>query len=147
MNWIKEKFQSAGIHKKDVPSAILLFKGLGYTTWFGLLFTCYRFKPVQRFFKLPVPNRWLTHIKTKHQVKYDSWHSWVMTKSEKLANWRFFKPIPTTLGLKSKRFVIALAQTTILYKLMLPVLLPLQVGGVVYFYRHRAKPYKELPKN
>jgi hypothetical protein len=136
MEWLYNKFHKLGIEKKNIPSAIVEFKILGYLTWLGMFVGCYKFRPVQNFFKLSGPRSFLDGVKMRHGQRYDIWHKWVLSKSDKLANWPYFKPIPTSLGMKPKRVVYALAETTLLYKLMLPILFPTYMVVISLHYKN-----------
>ena len=125
LEYIKNYLESKNIRKRDIPSALLFMKATGYAIWFGMLVGCYKFQPLKRFFKMPMPKRCLDNFKKRHHVRYTKWQNFIQTKSEALANWKYFKPIPETFGANSKKMVTALTETIILYKLCLPITLPL----------------------
>ena len=135
MERIKSYFESHGVRKRDIPSALVLFKGMGYGVYFGMLIACYRFQPVQRFFKLSGPKYILDSVKKNHKTRYDKWHGFIMKKSEQFAEWKYFKPIPKAIGVKSKKLVRAFAETFVLYKVTLPITLPLQFLVTVSIFK------------
>ena len=119
-------FEKYGIGKKDVPKALITFKTISYLSWFGTLALCYKYKPIKSFFKLPYPRMYLNRVITRYPTTYNKCQSFVMDKSKKLGENRFFKKIPESMGLKGKRFSYALAENIVLYKIALPILLPIQ---------------------
>ncbi len=133
----REHLQKYGIKPLDVPKAILVFKGISYVTWFSTMALCYRYKPLQKLAKRPFGQHVVNGIKTKYPDGYAKTHAFILRKAQQLANWRFFKPIPEHLGLKTKRFTFAIAENTVLYKLALPVLLPAQFWLTIHAVRSK----------
>ena len=122
---IKEYFEKKGISKKDIPLGILYFKTISYTTWFGTLGLCYKYRPLRKLLETKYIKCKYEKIKMSYPNFYNKCENFINEKSKKISEWKYFKPIPETLGLKSIRTVEALSENFILYKLLLPIILPL----------------------
>ncbi len=140
-----------GIEKNDIPKAIIYFKVTGYLSWFGTLAICYKYKPIRLFFRLSYPKHILNKIKNAYPQRYDKYENFIFSKSKKIAENRYFKKIPVTLGLKAKRFSYSLAENLLFYKCMLPIILPLQFYSAMLLFSHRNEsildnPIDEVPR-
>lgn|ERR1712100_45621 len=132
MGKVRDYFESKGIEPSHVPYALLVFKVSTYLNWTGTLFLCYRFRPVRSFFtKWSGPRRVHEYIRTRYKTRYDRWNDYINDKAHKLAEWKYFRPIPRVLGVDPKRFTLALAENVILYKASLPITIPLQIWLIV----------------
>lgn len=127
----KELLEKKGISKKDIPLAIVYFKATSYATWFGTLALCYKYRPLRRLIKSPFFEGKFKNLKLRYPKFYNNCENFITSKSKKLAEWKYFKPIPESLGLKSLHVVEALSENFILYKLLLPLILPLQFWFVL----------------
>jgi len=120
-------FEKHRITKNDLPRAFAYFKGLTYVSWLGLWGLCYRFRP----FKTLQANPFFANIFDKLKIKFTNAHNkyttFYNTKIEQLSKNKYFKAIPSTLGLHSKRFAISFVESLISYKLTLPITLPTNI--------------------
>jgi hypothetical protein len=136
---LKKFFKNQGITKKNIPKAILTLKGLGYLTWLGTLGLCYRFQPLQRLVK----SGWSKRIYQRGIQRYPNAHAktkvWILKKTDQLANWKYFRWVPKTMGLKKKKFSKAIAENFVFYKLAVPITLPIQLYATVNFVRSKSK--------
>jgi hypothetical protein len=139
---IHDTFERYGVSKGDVVTAALSLKGLTWVTYFGTLALCYRYKPLKRIASVPSVKVRLDGIQQNYPL-YGKIKNFILEKSQKLAKSRFFEPIPRTLGLKSKRFAVALAENIVVTKLLLPVTLPLQFWLVVQYFKRRKSKHNQ----
>lgn len=137
MGGLNEYLERQGIKKKQIPTALLALKGLNYVTWFGTLAMCYRFQPVRRFFTLSGPKRFHESIQKRFSSQYEWCHKTIQKKSDQLANWKYFKPIPESIGLKSKHMSTAIVENFVFYKAMFPILFPLQFWLIIKALSHK----------
>lgn len=134
MGKLSEYLEHHGIAKRDIPGAFLLMKGMGYGMFIGTWGLCYRFKPLRKFAKTSTGTWIRSGIKSRFPNQYD-WTKQSITKSSQgLTESRFFKPIPRVLGLKAKETSISLAENILFYKLLFPLILPLQFFTAVHIY-------------
>lgn len=129
-------FEKYGVSNKDVAVAALSLKGLSWATYFATLGLCYKYKPLKRMSKNPFMKSKLEYVEQNYPI-YGRIKNFVIDKSQKMAKSKYFEPIPRRLGLKSKRFAVALTETIVVYKLMMPVLLPLQFWIVIQYFKRR----------
>lgn len=134
---LKRFFRSKGIEKKSIPKAILTLKGVGYLTWLGTLGICYRYQPLQKLVK----SGWSKRVYQNMIKRYPNAHSrtkeWILKKTDQLANWKYFRWIPRTMGLKKKKFSKAIAENFVFYKLTLPITLPIQLYGTIEIVKRK----------
>ena len=136
MSRITGYLEKYGVPCTSVVKALICFKALSYGTWFTLIGISYRYKPLQKLVKnYHYPKILFQKIKTKYPNAYTKTKTFILEKSEKLSESRFFKPIPRTLCLESKRFTIALAEGSALCKILLPITLPSQIWFTIWLYK------------
>jgi hypothetical protein len=134
---LKQFFQSRGITKKQIPTALITLKGLGYFTWLGTLGFCYRYQPLQRMIRSGRSKRIYQSLIQRYPSAHEKTKTWILKKTEQLANWKYFKWVPQTMGLKKKKFSKAIAENFVFYKLTIPLTLPLQLYATVELLKSR----------
>lgn len=133
---VKSYFERKGIKSSRIGAALLIFKVSTYGHWAGTLYLCYRFRPVKSFFtKWSGPRRIHDYMRNRYRTKYDRAQNYINEKAHKLAEWKYFRPIPRSLGVEPQRFTIALAENIILYKATLPIVVPLQIWLILLALR------------
>lgn len=132
----KDYLEKKGLSKNDIPAGIIYFKITSYATWFCTLALCYKYRPLKNLFKINYFKQKLNYVKSKYPKVCDNYNNLIINKSKKLAEWKYFKPIPESLGLKSLHVVEALSENFVLYKLLLPVLLPIQFWIILKLLKH-----------
>ena len=131
-------FEKYGVSKKDVAVAVIAFKGLSWVTYFGTLALCYRYKLLKRISNIPFIKTKLDYVQLNYPI-YNKTKNFIIEKSQKMAKSRYFEPIPRSLGLKSRRFAVALTENVVFSKLLLPVTLPAQFWLVTQYFKRRNK--------
>ena len=75
-----------------------------------------RFQPLRRMAKMRTPMAIRAALQTRYPDAFLRLENSIMHSSERLAEWRFFRPLPKVLGLDSKQTVLSVAETFLLYK-------------------------------
>ena len=122
---VSNVFQEKGISKNDVGKAILYFKGMSWITYGIGLTLCYKHKPLRRLAKTERFSSMLTKWDTSSPF-YKKTKTFILEKADKLSKTSIFSKFSNYFGLKSKRFTLAIAENTFLYKITLPITLPVQ---------------------
>ena len=135
---LKRFFRNQGITKKDIPKALITLKGLGYLTWLGTLGVCYRYQPLQRAIRSGWSKRAYQGVIKRYPNAHAKTKGWILKKTDQLANWKYFRWMPRTMGLKKKKFSKAIAENFVFYKLTVPVTLPLQLYGTVQLIKSKS---------
>jgi len=137
MGFIHEYFQKHGVDEKDVPSALLLYKGLGLGITIGTYALCYRYRPLHygvQHYPLRNINNW---AKTTYPQRYNQIETFVKTKTDTIANWKYFKPIPSFFGLDTKRASVAIGETLLVDKLTDPITVPFAFIATVSYMKNK----------
>eukprot|EP01083_Nonionella_stella_P039420 107200_1 len=136
MGRVANFFEKYGVHKRDIPQALLMFKGLNYVTWSVLVAGCYRFRPSRYLARTRMVQGW-----RKRYPRFRGWQDYArdlsLRTSKQLAQYSTVRAIPRGLGLKPQYFVYALAEATIMYKLTLPITLPIQFQLLMLYFSKR----------
>lgn len=135
MGKIGDYFQKYGISKTDAAKALIYFKTLSFLSGLGTLFICYRYRPLITLAKQPWPKKMLDNLKNRYPTQFDRSKRFIIEKSEKIAEFKYFKPIPTMLGANGKRMTLAIAENFVFYKTLIPILMPLQFWLVIHKFR------------
>ena len=136
MERLRKYMQTNGIKKVDIPIAVIYFKTLSYMTWFGTLALCYRYRPIMLFTSTNIGKIFKNKLITKYPNGYKKTYNFIMTKSEKLAEWKYFKWIPTSMNLDPTRFSRAIGSNLLVGKLLLPITFPTQIHLVIKYLKH-----------
>src|SRR5579871_6101840 len=112
---IKKYLEKHGLDTRDAVKAMLCLKGLTYVTWCATLATCYRFQPLRRLARTSTAQRAIHHVQQRFPGAVERSQRFVDKSAHKLAEWKYFKPIPRALGLKAQHFSLALAENFVLY--------------------------------
>lgn len=140
---MNDRFSKYGLTKKDVAIILGKTKLIGYGVWLGMLPVCYRYRPLRRFFKRPWPKIALQKVQTTWPNVYQKGQQFIANGADKLSKWKYFKPIPKQLGLKSKKFTLAIAENIVLFKLTIPVQVGIVAGHHIYTHREDRKDRKD----
>eukprot|EP01012_Entosiphon_sulcatum_P036256 TRINITY_DN4616_c0_g1_i1.p2 TRINITY_DN4616_c0_g1~~TRINITY_DN4616_c0_g1_i1.p2 ORF type:complete len:173 (+),score=35.45 TRINITY_DN4616_c0_g1_i1:209-727(+) len=140
---LSDYFAKRGLETRDIPRALIYFKGLNYGLWIGGIAVCYRFQPLRSIFRRPGPKRFKEWLQFKYPKVFARGEAYVVSKSYQLAQSRFFKPLPDSLGLNAREFALALAENIVLYKATMPVHLPMQFWFIMYCIASRKASFQE----
>jgi hypothetical protein len=136
MGRFSDYFERNGLQKSQITMAVLGFKFSSYAIWTGSLVLCYHFRPVRTIFtKVSGPRRFHEFIKRRYPARYEKTSNYVYSSAERLANWKYFRPIPDFLGVNPRRFTLALAENMVLYKTTLPITIPIQIWIIILALR------------
>lgn len=128
MTKISDFFQKYGITKKDIPKSLIYFKTLSLLSYLSCIMICYKYRPLIRIFK---GSNFLEQIKLRYPIGYHKYYNFVINKSTKLSESKYFKPIPSALRLNSNKLTTAIAENIIFSKLLLPITVPVQFWIIV----------------
>lgn len=137
MGFIHDYFKKHGVDEKDVPSALLFYKGLGFGITAATYGLCYRYRPLHygiQHYPLKNINIWL---KTTYPQRYQQMETFVKTKTTTISKWRYFKPIPPFFGLDTKRATVAIGETLVVNKLTDPITIPLTFIMTVNYMKNK----------
>ena len=137
----KEKIRSVctyyGIQEKDIPKVLIYTKVLTYIPFTMGLFLCYRYRPASLFLKSQTGSRWIQNIRAKYPEKYKKTDLFIKDKIKKVSESKIAMFIPKTIGLKTSRFTKSFVETIILYKLSLPITLPICFFGSLALVKNK----------
>lgn len=114
-------FDKIGIRPKDMAKALIYFKTMSYISYFTLFGLSYRYQFLSKFLKTETGLVLIKNIKLNFPKLVEKTEHYSQKMSSYIATNKYLKQIPITLGLKTKRFGEALVETTIIYKLSLPL--------------------------
>lgn len=114
-------FKKNGICAKDVPLAILYFKTISYTSYIVILGLSYKYRFARKLLETNIGMKIKSNIKTTFPNAIKKIESSAVKMSEYLSANQYFQKIPKVLGLRVKRFSKAIVETTIIYKMSLPL--------------------------
>lgn len=135
---VKTYFKERGIESKDIPRGIIYFKGLSWLTWSGTFVLCYRVQPLRKFAQTAMAKNGLQRLEQTFPNAYRKCEQGILNTTQKLSQSKFFKPIPHMFRLSSRQFASALCENLVLYKLLLPIFIPLQLYTTVQLLHHHA---------
>jgi len=151
MQKVKSWMEKSGIEPRDVPTALIIFKGAGFLTYFSLTAVAVRFGPTRWFFRSGAPKRALVRFQNRYPNFYHKTEQKVVKYSEKLAEWQ---ALQRTLGYfqnikqrRAERLVhfekrrrqdlgLGIAEGYILYKATLPIWASAYLCGILYIFKH-----------
>lgn len=136
---IHDKFEKHGLHVKEIPKGVVVFKVISWTSFFTTLGICYKFKPTSTFLKTKFGQNSVSYLKTKYPNVTTKFTNKTTNLTKKMSENSFFKRIPDALGLKATRFSKALVENAVLYKLSLPLTLPLYLYWTVKYVKWSRK--------
>jgi len=123
-DWLKRRLMSWGIKGKDVPQAVGVFLMVKWGLYVGGLAACVKFQPLRTLARRPFAQRQLFRLKQRFPERYERIEKQTLAVAERVAQSPYVRPMPTWMGVDSKNFVFALAENTVLYKLLFPVYVP-----------------------
>lgn len=118
MEKIHENYE---LNAKRASFAFIGVEFFEYGLYFLTIGICYRYRPVATFFARPSPKLFIENLRKKWPTIYGKTESYIIRKADKFAEWRFFKPIPSRLGLDSNRFVKSILEAEVIGNLILPI--------------------------
>src|SRR5437016_4338754 len=137
MNRIHDYFKKHHIEESDIPKAFVLYKSLGLGVFVTVFTTCYIIKPTQRYMhKHPfnvIPNIFKAHT----PILYTGVLNFVDKQAHMLANSKYFKPIPQFLGLDPYATTIALTETALIRKILMPITIPIKFWIIVRWMKNK----------
>lgn len=113
------------IQEKMIPKVLLYTKVLTYVPFAFCLVGCYTFRPTKLFIRSVYGIHLMNHVKTKYPQRYEKVNNFVHTKIKKISESKVAMFIPKTIGLQANRFTKSFLETIIIYKITLPITLPL----------------------
>ena len=122
IDYIKAIFEKRGIDSVDAIKGVIIFKAMCYAIWPLGVPICYRYRPLQRIYH---QSKLIQSVAQKYPWISQKVIQTIEYGADKIATNRFFKPIPAKLGLDPKRFATSLGENFVLYKLTLPVTMPI----------------------
>ncbi len=132
---INEWIERYGIEKKDIPKTIILFKIISTTSYIGTFVLCYKYKPITRILKSSYGIKFNNYIIYKYPKIYNK----IITTKEKLIikikNGKYIKKIPELMGMETEKFTNAFIENFFLYKLTLPLSLPVYIYLSIMYYK------------
>lgn len=140
---IKYWVEKHGVKKSDIPRTLIYFKVVTYVSWLSMWALCYRFKPAHKLMQY----KWASNTITKLKQRYPNAYLKYQTKTEKISNNEYFKKIPTSIGLKSKRFTESFMESLVVNKLALPVTIPTYIYIAASLVRARNEKPNDIQKD
>lgn len=135
-NIIHKIMERYNIHKKDIPGALLIYKVMNWGLFFGAFALCYRYSPVKYIFSKGEPRKLIDSIRNNYSW-YKKGESYLINKSKKLGENKYVSNICSKLGYRSKKVPLALAESTLLYKVFVPIHIPLQFMIIIQIYNFK----------
>lgn len=121
---MRHLLEQYGIEPLDIPKGLLLFKGMAWTTWALTLPICYKYQPLRRLIARPQTRAFLDRI---HPNMYSRGSTWVTTKLNRLSASLYFQRFTNHFGLCPTATAYALCENMVLFKMLLPVTIPLHM--------------------
>jgi hypothetical protein len=115
--------------KKDVPKVLLYTKIMTYIPFTIGLVACYKYRPAKIFVESIKSKAMIQYIKNRWPTQYKKTNSYIQTKLYKISESKVAMYIPKFIGLRTKRFTKSFVESIILYKMSLPLTLPLCFFG------------------
>ena len=131
-----------GVNPLDIPKALATFTGVKYVIWLSFVTAGMRYRPLKRLFNRPAPQRWRASFQRAYPEFYNRNYNRMVNAAEGVANTRVFRSIADTVSSPSARknrsgAALGLAEGMLLYKLTLPIHLPLTFWAVTKYYMGR----------
>lgn len=124
---IKAYLKSHGLRAKDIPKGFVVFNVLGVITYGTTIALCYRYRPIHSLFQHPVGKELMNRI----QRSYPQWYSQSITlfdtQATALANSKLVTTTANKLTLDPKKLTMAFTENLIVYKVSLPITIPLNI--------------------
>lgn len=114
-------FGKIGIEIKDIPMALVYFKTMSYASYIAIFGLSYRYRLINKFLSSNTGLTFVKNTKLHFPKLVNKIDHYSQKMSQYLSTNKYFQRIPITLGLKTKRFTEALVETTVIYKLSLPL--------------------------
>ena len=119
--WLKRY----GLKKGDALPVLLSYKVMSSVYFVGLCAGMYRFRPLQKLYAMPQ----VKTAVTKFRNQYPRVDGFVLKSKNGiesfLAKNRYFSQIPMKMGLQSQLFAKAFVESAVVFKLSVPITLPL----------------------
>lgn len=136
--YLKQK----GVTPTDIPKAVATFTGVKYVVWLSFVVTGMRYRPLKRLFNRPTPQRWRASFQRRYPEFYNRNYQRMITAAEGVANTRLFRSIADRISSNEARknrsgTALGLAEGMLLYKVTLPIHLPLAFWAVTKYYMGR----------
>jgi hypothetical protein len=142
MDTIKNFFKKHGIKKKDFPKGFLIFNGLGFITYGSILALSYRYRPLYNAFKQPKVQDFVTQLKNTYPDHYGRINIIMETQTKNFINHKMVQKFIYKYKLDGEKLVYSMGETSIMYKMGLPISIPLQFWLTVHMLK---KPNSQLP--
>jgi len=126
MGYIKDFMEYIGVEPKDIPKAIVMYKGIGYVIGVGIIGYCCWRRPIKMFYRSNQGQKFVHWLQNKYPNGYNKTYNFIMTKSDKVASFKFMQWLANRINISSKRLTMGIAESLIVGKLLLIVTVPLQ---------------------
>ncbi|ETO08492.1 hypothetical protein RFI_28896 [Reticulomyxa filosa] len=133
---LKQYLQDHNIDPKKVGQILITFKICAWMTWATAVPICARLQPLRRLVKLSGPRRLYGNFKRKYPNVSQKFLLMFTKISRKFIVFNK-KWIPEAFGQKHKDFGLAVAEATLLSKLLMPIWGPLEFLAIVRLYQSR----------
>ena len=130
------------MHPADIPYGILLFNGMLWIEWAGVLFCCAKGRPFRRFAGTSVGARLRRGFK-RNFPRIARLETSIMNRAVKLSESKYLRPVSNFLGLSPKEFTASLAETTVLYNVAFPLWIHLNLLGVKRYFKRGVDQHRE----
>jgi hypothetical protein len=138
METIKNYFNNHGIKKRDFPKGFLIFNGIGVLTYSSILALSYRYRPLYNAFKQPQVQEFVTQLRNKYPNQYKKLNG--IVDSQTLTKNRVIKSLVDKYQLDSERLFYSMGETSVIYKLGLPIIVPLHFWVTVHMLKKPVPP-------
>lgn len=132
-----------GVSASDIPKAFAAFTAAKYGIWLSSIILGIRYRPLHVVFNRPGPKRWWLNFQKKYPEFYKRNYQRVMSAADKVASTNTFRfladRISTDKAKNRSQAALGLAEGMLLYKIFLPVHLPLTFWAVTKYYAGRRK--------
>jgi len=138
--------EKKGLEARDIPKAIVVFKALSWTTWAVALPVCYRYQPLRRVFARPGTQQAIDKFSRRfYPALRERGTLFVTTQLERLASSQYFQRFAASIHVPSVPLAHALCENTVLYKLLLPIYVPLQLWATIKLVERTSVAYHPRP--
>lgn len=125
------------IQEKMIPKVLIYTKVLTYVPFTFCLVGCYAFRPTKLFLRSTYGIKMVDHLKTKYPQRYEKVNNFVHTKIKKISESKVAMFIPKVVGLQANRFTKSFLETIIIYKITLPITVPMCFLSAIYLVKNK----------
>lgn len=127
MEKIHQTFKKYGVDEKDLPKAFVIYKTFNLLIATGVFTACYKYHPLKNNMNKYPLNLLTNYFKINTPRLYNYMSDKVEKGTDKIANSRFFKPIPNFFNLDSYKTTVAIGETIIIREFFTPITVPIKL--------------------